>query len=327
METQPLGRGGPQVSLLGLGCMSLSEEPRDDAAMQRLLRHAHERGINLFDSANRYGKGHNEELLGRTFTPGTAVIATKAGFLGKSTDPRPVDARPETLRSSCEASLRRLGSERLDLWYLHRVDPEVPIEESVGVMSELVAEGKVELIGLSEVSPRTLLRAIAVHPIAAVQSEYSLWSRDVEAGVLTACAELGATFVAYSPLGMGFLTGGVRSPEDTADPRLARSPRLREGSAKRNAALADQLVELAGDLGCTSAQVAIAWLLHRQPPVIPIPGTAKIEHLDDLIDAATITLEPDVAATLDQLFAPDQVSGDRKHAPGMALVEDPADRP
>lgn len=327
MDTTVLGQDGPRITRLGLGCMNLSEGgPRDDDAARRLLLHARDRGITFFDTANRYGNGHNEELLAGTFGDDDGVvIATKVGFHGKAVDPRPVDARPETLRTACDESLARLGRDRLDLWYLHRVDPEVPVEESVGTMAELVAAGKVAQIGICEISPRTLRRAHAVHPVAAVQSEYSLWSRDVEAGTLPACQELGTTFVAYSPLGMGFLAGSIRTAGDTDDARLARSPRLSEENAPRNAALADRLVDIAGDVGCTAAQLSVAWLLHHDPPAVPIPGTTRITHLDDLVDAAEIALPDDVAAELDRVFAPGQVAGDRKHAPGMLLVEDPSE--
>jgi aryl-alcohol dehydrogenase-like predicted oxidoreductase len=324
MEQVSLGSSGLMVSRLGHGCMSLSQRPRDDEQGAALLRHAFDLGVSFFDTSDRYGGGHNERLLGRVFAGrmDEVVIATKFGFVGEPSHPRAVDGRPEHVRAACEASLRRLGVDVIDLYYLHRVDPKVPIEDTVGAMAELVAAGKVRTLGLSEAAPGTIRRAHAVHPISALQTELSLWSRQAEDGPLNACRALGITFVAYSPLGIGFLTGGIRSPHDVpAGSRLARSERLAPGNLESNAALLDPLRSLAVELGCTPGQLALAWLMSRGRDVVPIPGTRSFNHLEENVAAIHAAPTPEHLRTLDKVFAPDAPAGRRKSAAGLALVD------
>jgi aryl-alcohol dehydrogenase-like predicted oxidoreductase len=323
MRHVPLGSSGLRVSRLGHGCMRLSDPPRDDALAATVLRHALDLGVTFFDTADRYGKGHNEELLGRVFAGRTdeIVIATKFGFVAKPSDPRGVDGRPEHVRAACEASLRRLGVEAIDLYYLHRVDPHVPIEDTVGAMSELVAAGKVRALGLSEAAPDTIRRAHAVHPIAALQTELSLWSRQPELDALPTCRELGITFVAYSPLGIGFLTGDIRSRADVpAGSRLGRSERLAPGNLEHNTALLGNLRRLAAELCCTPSQLALAWVLSRGGNVVPIPGTRNLHHLESNVAAVHAAVDPTYLRRLDAVFAPDAPAGRRKSAAGMTLV-------
>jgi aryl-alcohol dehydrogenase-like predicted oxidoreductase len=303
--------------------MRLSNPPRDDAEAAAVLRRALDLGVTFFDTADKYGKGHNEELLGRVFAGRSddIVLATKFGFVASASDPRSVDGRPEHVRAACEASLRRLGVEAIDLYYLHRVDPRVPIEDTVGAMSELVAAGKVRALGLSEAAPDTIRRAHAVHPIAALQTELSLWSRQGELGALPTCRELGITFVAYSPLGVGFLTGDIRSRADVpAGNRLASSERLAPGNLEHNTALLDDLRRLAAELGCTPAHLALAWVLSRGDDVVPIPGTRDRHHLESNVAAVHAVVDPTYLRRLDAIFAPDAPAGRRKSAAGMTLV-------
>lgn len=319
-----LGGSGLAVSRLGHGCMSLSHEPRDDANAVHLLRRAFELGVTFFDTADKYGKGHNEELVGRALgdRQDEIVLATKFGFVGSPDDPNGVVARPDYVGPACDHSLRRLGVEIIDLYYLHRVDPTVAIEETVGAMSELVAAGKVRALGLSEASPATIRRAHAVHPLAALQTEYSLWSREPERAVLATCRELGITFVAYSPLGIGFLTGAVREPSDVSPgSRLVRSERLQSGNLERNLRLVDGLQTVAGDLGCTPGQVALAWLLAQGLDVVPIPGTRSVAHLEENLGALQVELGPAHLGQLDRIFTPDAPAGRRKSAAGLAIVD------
>jgi aryl-alcohol dehydrogenase-like predicted oxidoreductase len=319
-----LGGSGLAVSRLGYGCMSLSHEPRDDAHAEHVLRRAFELGVTFFDTADKYGKGHNEELVGRALgdRQDEIVLATKFGFVGAPEDPRGVVGRPESVKPACDASLRRLGVEIIDLYYLHRVDPAVAIEETVGAMSELVAAGKVRALGLSEASPAKIRRAHAVHPIAALQTEYSLWSRDPERAVLDTCRQLGITFVAYSPLGIGFLTGAVRRPADvSAGSRLVRSERLKSGNLTHNLRLVDELRTVASDLGCTPGQVALAWLLAQGLDIVPIPGTRSIAHLEENLGALQVELGPAHVGQLDRIFAPDAPAGRRKSVAGLAIVD------
>jgi aryl-alcohol dehydrogenase-like predicted oxidoreductase len=311
------------VGRLGLGCMSMSHPGRDEPDSIRSLELAVAAGITYFDTADRYGDGHNERLLRDALADvrDQVIIATKAGFVGRHGDPRIVDGRPEHLRAACEASLERLGTDRLDLWTLHRVDPEVPVEESVGTMAELVAEGKVATIGLCEITASTLRRAVAVHPIATLQSEYSLWARDVEAEVLPVCRELGVHFVAYAPLGAGFLTAGLRSKDDLPPAsNLASSPRFDDEHRVRNLALVDALAEFARARGLTPAQVSLAWL-GAQPGVLAIPGSARPEHLNDNLGSMSVDLTASELEELDRIFAHDAVSGERKTAWAMTLVD------
>lgn len=330
MRQRQLGASGPAVFALGLGCMGMSEfyGPSDDAESLRTLARALDLGVTLFDTADTYGLGHNETLLGRFIAQGgparrqRMVLATKFGIVrepGKYD--RRIDNSPAYIRTACEASLHRLGVERIDLYYCHRRDPAVPIEEVVGAMADLVAAGKVRAIGLSEVSVETLRRAGAVHPVAAVQSEYSLWSREPEAGMLAACAELGAAFVAYSPLGRAFLTATVDTTKLADDDFRKHNPRFAGEAEAQNRRLVAALGEFANARGWSHAQVALAWLLKRQPHVIPIPGTRRIAYLESNVSAAGITLTADEMAELDRLFDPAAIAGNRYPEAGFVGVE------
>ncbi|MPY79735.1 MAG: aldo/keto reductase [Actinophytocola sp.] len=323
MEQVPLGSSELMVSRLGYACMSLSAMPPDDDRAAAVLRHAFDLGVTFFDTADRYGAGHNERLLGRVFAARAdeIVIATKFGFVGDPSDPGGVDGRPEHVRAACDASLRRLGVDVIDLYYLHRVDAGVPIEETVGAMSELVTAGKVRALGLSEAAPATIRRAHAVHPIAALQTELSLWSRDAEAGPLIAARALGITFVACSPLGIGFLTGEILSTQDVSPgSRLGRSERLAPGNLEHNAALVHRLRALAADVGCTPGQLALAWVLARGGDVVPLPGTRNLNHLQANVAAVHAAVDAAHLRTLDAVFALDAPADRRKSAAGLAIV-------
>lgn len=314
---------------LGLGCMGMSEfyGASDDADSLRTLARALELGVTLFDMADTYGLGHNETLLGRFIAQGSGRrqnmrLATKFGIVRKAGEyERRIDNSPAYIREACENSLRRLGVDRIDLYYCHRRDPAVPIEDVVGAMAGLVRAGKVGAIGLSEVSIETLRRAHAVHPIAAVQSEYSLWSREPETGMLAACAELGTAFVAYSPLGRAFLTGTVDAPQLADDDFRKHNPRFVGKAEEANRQLVRALGTFASARGWTNAQVALAWLLHKQPHVIPIPGTRRIAYLESNVSAARIALTPEDVVALDAMFDPAGVAGDRYPAAGFAGIE------
>lgn len=330
MHTRLLGPQRQPVSAIGFGCMGMSEfyGASDDAESLRTLARALELGINFFDSADTYGHGHNESLLGRFLREGGAarrrqvVIASKFGIVrepGKYE--RRIDNSPAYIRQACEASLRRLGVEQIDLYYCHRRNPEVPIEEMMGVLAQLVAAGKVRQIGLSEVSAGTLRQAGAVHPVAAVQSEYSLWTREAEREMLATCAELGTTFVAYSPLGRAFLTGAVR-PEQLAEGDFRKhNPRFVGAAEKINAQLVAELGRFAAARGLSNAQVALAWLLGKQPHVVPIPGTRRIAYLEQNAGAVDVALNAAEIAELDRMFAPERVAGARYPEAGMAGIE------
>jgi aryl-alcohol dehydrogenase-like predicted oxidoreductase len=324
--TRPLGREGLAVSAIGLGCMGMSDfyGPSDDQRSMRVIHHALEIGINFFDTADIYGVGRNESLVGLALSDRRkkAVIATKFGnirrpdgsFVG-------ISGRPDYVVSACDESLRRLGIDTIDLYYQHRVDPDVPIEETVGAMASLVAAGKVRYLGLSEASVATLGRACAVHPIAALQSEYSLWTRDPEDGVLQACAELGVAFVAYSPLGRGFLTGKIRSADalDVTDWRR-RNPRFEDANLAKNLAIVDGVEALARTRRVSAAQIALAWVLSRGPHVIAIPGTRSIPRLDENAAAARLTLSDADLRALDEIAPAGAAAGDRYAAGGMASL-------
>lgn len=330
MQQRKLGASGPLVSALGLGCMGMSEfygESDDDASLRTLAR-AMELGVTLFDTADTYGLGHNETLLGRFIAEGGAtrrrqvVLATKFGIVRATGQyERRIDNSPAYIRAACEASLRRLGVERIDLYYCHRRDPAVPIEDVAGALGDLVAEGKVGAIGLSEVSVETLRRAHAVHPVAAVQSEYSLWSREPEADMLAASAELGTAFVAYSPLGRAFLTGAVKTSELADNDFRKHNPRFAGDAEANNRRLVDALAAFAQARGLSSAQVALAWLLGKHPHVIPIPGTRRIPYLESNVRAAGVALDGDEIAALDKLFAPGNVTGARYPDAGFVGIE------
>jgi len=321
-----LGRSGPPLSPIGFGCMGMVGwyGTRNDEESRATLHEALEAGINHFDTAASYQLGENERFVGEVLRPVRlrVLIATKCGLSRSPTGAAIADNRPETIRASLEASLGRLGTDVVDLFYLHRIDPTVPIEESVGTLKDLVAEGRIRHIGLSECSVATLRRAHAVHPVAAVQSEYSVWSRDPERGMLAACEALGVTFVAYSPLGRGFLAGNFRRLEELpANDNRRNQPRFQDAAAARNAALADALRDLGASLGASAAQVAIAWVLARSPRVVTIPGMKTRAHLRDNLAGARLALAPGRLAEIDALAMRLPIEGER-HPPAMMQIID-----
>lgn len=324
-------RIGPfDVSAIGLGCMNLSHaygSPPSPQQGEQVLRAALDHGVTLFDTAALYGFGANETLVGRVLKPHREriVLASKGGMAGVQFPEglkRVIDGRPEAIRRNCEDSLRRLDTEVIDLYYLHRWDKSVPIEDSVGEMSRLVEQGKVRALGLSEVSADTLRRAHAVHPIAALQSEYSLWTRNPEIAVVQACRELGAAFVAFSPVARAFLTGTLRevSALDTKDLRRSM-PRFQPDAYERNLALLPAYEALAREAGCTPAQLALAWLLSRGEHVIPLPGTTSVEHLRENLAAAALQLLPDVLERAGALINQHTVTGGRYGAQSESEVD------
>jgi len=314
-----LGRDGPPVGAIALGCMGMSEfyEPVAERDAIAAIHRALELGMTLIDTSDMYGRGENERLVGRALRGRReqAVLATKTGLLRRADDPqwRGVDGHPAYVRAACDASLTRLGVDHVNLYYLHRVDPQVPLEETVGALAELVAAGKVRRIGLSETTAEQLARAAAVAPIAALQSEYSLFTRDVEGnGVRAAARALGITLVAYAPLGRGMLTGTIRSTATLgADDLRRRVPRFDPENLARNLALVDALATLAGERGCTPAQLALAWVLAQGDDVIALPGCERVAHVDENAAAATVTLDPATLATIDALVPPGAAAGAR----------------
>jgi aryl-alcohol dehydrogenase-like predicted oxidoreductase len=299
---------------------------RDDEESIATIHRALDLGINLLDTADAYGPNTNEQLVGRAIRERRkeALVATKFGIVRDPNDPsaRGVSGRPEYVRAACTASLKRLGVETIDLYYQHRVDPTVPIEDTVGAMARLVEEGKVRFLGLSEASASTLTRACAVHPIAALQSEYSLWSRDPEGAVLDACRSLGVTLVAYSPLGRGFLTGELRRFEDFApDDYRRHNPRFQGDNFAKNLALADKVKELAAGKGCTAAQLSLAWVLAQGDDIVPIPGTKRRHYLEQNVDALEIELTPNDRHQLEAAFPKGAASGERYQSAMMSLLE------
>jgi aryl-alcohol dehydrogenase-like predicted oxidoreductase len=324
---RPLGTSGITVSALGLGCMGMSFAygPTDEAESLRVLGRYLELGGNFLDTAEIYGPYTNEELLGRFLrevSRESLVVATKFGFRIAENQIRTIDSSPANVRRACDASLGRLGIEVIDLFYQHRVDPKVPIEETVGAMAELVTAGKVRALGLSEANPETLRRAVKVHPIAALQTEYSLWSREVETnGVLAACRELGISFVPYSPLGRGFLTGAIQKISDL-DPSDWRrtNPRFAEEALQNNLKLAAAVKELAAKKGCTPAQFALAWVLAQGNDVIPIPGTKRVPYLEDNMGALAVQLTESDLKETDARFQKINVAGERYTPEMMSLV-------
>jgi aryl-alcohol dehydrogenase-like predicted oxidoreductase len=330
MQTRRLGKNGPPVSSLGLGCMGMSWAygPTDDNQSIRVLHRYLELGGNFLDTAEIYGPFTNEELVGkflREVPRDGVVVATKFGFrIDPDGTRRGPDSSPANVRRAVEGSLKRLGLEAIDLYYQHRVDPHVPIEETVGAMADLVKTGKVRYLGLSEAGPETLRRASRVHPIAALQSEYSLWTRDVESnGVLAACRELGIAFVPYSPLGRGFLTGAIQKIEDldASDWRRSNYPRFQEEAFEANLKLAAGLQALAAEKGITAAQLALAWVLAQGEDMVPIPGTKRVRYLEDNMGALNVKLTDADLKKIAAKLAEFQIVGERYTPEMMALVQ------
>jgi aryl-alcohol dehydrogenase-like predicted oxidoreductase len=326
MQRRSLGRSGLTVSAIGLGCMGMSEfyGASDEAASIATIERAIELGIDFLDTADMYGTGHNEELVGRAVRSrrDAVVIATKFGNVrGPKGERLGISGKPDYVRKACDASLRRLGIEVIDLYYQHRVDPETPIEETVGAMAELVRAGKVRHLGLSEAAPQTIRRAHAMHPIAALQSEYSLWSRDPEGEILATIRELGIGFVPYSPLGRGFLTGRFKRPEDLPEGDFRRmSPRWSAGNFERNLDLVAAVEAVARAKRATPAQIALAWVLAQGDDIVPIPGTRDPRRLEENVGALEVTLSADELRQLDQAFPRGAAAGERYPEAAMHAV-------
>jgi len=329
MQTRTLGRDGPTVSALGLGCMGMSAfygGRGSDADAIAVIHRALERGVTLLDTADMYGPHTNEVLVGKAIAGrrDQVFLATKFGIRLEPSDTaaRSVDGRPEYVIAACEASLQRLGVDHIDLYYQHRVDGTVPIEDTVGAMARLVEQGKVRFLGLSEASASTIHRAHAVHPITAVQTEYSLWSRDPEAnGVLATVRELGIGFVPYSPLGRGFLTGAIRSPADfDADDYRRQSPRFQGENFDRNLALVDAVTAMAKTQGVSPGQLALAWVLAQGEDLVPIPGTKRLAYLEENLGALQVQLSADALARIDAIFPAHAVAGPRYAPAAMATL-------
>lgn len=319
---------GPfEVSAIGLGCMSLSHaygEPPPREQAENVLEGALDAGYTFFDTAAVYGLGHNETLVGEVLGPHRHrfTLASKCGITDATGTQRGIDGRPETIKAVCDVSLRRLKTDVIDIYYLHRWDQRVPIEDSVGALSDLVKEGKIRTIGLSEVSAPTLRRAHATHPITALQTEYSPWTRNPEIAVLDACRELGVAFVAFSPVGRGFLAGGVRDPAKLQDGDFRRAmPRFQGEAFEANLELFEEFEILAAEAGCTPAQLCLAWLLQKDPIIVPIPGTTNPDHMREDAEAANVRLSKEIMRRVDELVNEDTVTGSR-YAPAMQASVD-----